>query len=267
MRTSANAGGVRRHLAVGGDDARLRVPVAPAVRAPPTRCPRSSASTSSRGAPVQLALLVAPVDRALEALVHALPPRVLGGPERDVGCEQDGGVEQHEPLHVPGMASGVLEREAAAERVTEPERRRADRLLDRAEMVVDPPRRLAAAMPRGREGRARPRGTLPASAVASEAKCPPHAVTPWRQTRVGLPSSPQAWTWRLLALRTRSGASRQRQPSRPGIDRESSRRRSPPVRGPPWGRAAPWSHRIGRGVTGVRRLRAGFVPAASRARP
>ena len=92
---------------------------------------------------VELALLVAAVDRVLEALVDPLPAGVLGGPERDVRRKQDRRVEQDEPLDVAGTTRGVLEREPCAERMAEPDRGPPTSPRRGGEVVVDPPRRLA----------------------------------------------------------------------------------------------------------------------------
>ena len=68
---------------------------------------------------------------------------LLGHEQRDLGIDQDRGVEQHEPLDELGMAGGDLEGEPAAERVADPRGGLgADRLEQQADVLVDAPGRL-----------------------------------------------------------------------------------------------------------------------------
>ena len=96
------------------------------------------------GRTMELALLVAPVDRLLEAGVAPLRPAVLGRPERDVAGEQDCGVEEHETVDLVRMRRDVLEGEPRAERVAQPGAPPVpERRAEARQVVLDAPRRLA----------------------------------------------------------------------------------------------------------------------------
>ena len=127
---------------MGDDDSGLRVAVAPPVLVLDEVTAKLGLDDRPRR-PVELALVVAPVDGLREAVVLAVRPRVLGGPERDVGWDHERRVEQHESLDLAGAPGRVLEREARAERVAEPRGLPAvQRRIERLEVVGDPPRRL-----------------------------------------------------------------------------------------------------------------------------
>jgi hypothetical protein len=92
---------------------------------------------------VELALLVAALDRLLERGVGALAARVLGREQRSGRIEQDRRVEQDEPLHQLRLPRRELEGEPAAEGVPEPgPRRRTDGREHRVRLRLDAPGRL-----------------------------------------------------------------------------------------------------------------------------
>ena len=94
--------------------------------------------------PMELALLVAPIDRLLEAGVAPLRAAVLGRPERDVAGKQDCRVEEHEAVDLVRTRRDMLEGEPRAEGVAQPGAPPvSDRRAEAHEVVLDPPRRLA----------------------------------------------------------------------------------------------------------------------------
>ena len=132
----------RGHLAVGRDHGRLRVAIAPTVGLLHEVVPKLVLDERPRGA-MELALLVATIDRLLEAPVPALDACVLGGPEGDGWWDEDCRVEEHEPIDRSRPRSGPLEREPAAERVPQPDPLvSVEGCREVREVVGDPPRGL-----------------------------------------------------------------------------------------------------------------------------
>ena len=97
---------------------------------------------------MQLALVVAALDRFLERHVGAFRAGVLGGEERHVRRQVDRRVEQDEPANQLRPPGGELESEPASERMPDPVGRlRSDSLDDRVEVRVERPGRLVRRRP------------------------------------------------------------------------------------------------------------------------
>ena len=133
----------RRHFAVGCDHGRLAEAVADAAVVSRVDVRREILDDELAGREVELALVVAAVDKFVERHVRLVRAGVVGRRERDVAGKQDRRVEENELRNELRRACRQLEREPSSERMADQDRLAgADRPDDRVEVRADVPRGL-----------------------------------------------------------------------------------------------------------------------------
>ena len=132
-----------RHLAVRGDHCALAVAVAPEAVVARHQVAAQLVLDQLARRTHEAALVVAAVDRLVEARIEPLAARVLGREERGVRADPRRRIEQDEPLDAVGRDEGDLVRDLAAPGVAEPrERLVGDRAHEVGHLLLEAPGRL-----------------------------------------------------------------------------------------------------------------------------